>query len=50
MRVLACLTLSGKPFHRVGAATLKDLCAKVFLFVSGINSFLYIGSDLKPLL
>ena len=23
MRVLACLTLSGRPFHRVGAASLK---------------------------
>ena len=48
-RVLACLTLIGRSFHKVGAATLKDLCAKVFLFVSSTSSFLYVDSDLRPI-
>ena len=39
----------GRSFHRVGAATLKDLAANVLHFVRGISSKLQSVVDLRDL-
>ena len=45
-----CLRLSGSWFHKVGAATLKDLSANVLSLVLSINSKSLCLANLKPVL